>query len=752
MNSSKYFTFLFFSLLPIISQAQVVQVNKLAEISELGDAYRIEANGDFSYVEGNSIFYSSDEGNNWQELETPFELRYSTGTDFVTSYKGIESGNYILHTRHKMYYYEGGEWNLLSIEGDTLFDEGPYVIDDKVVLIKSEAIYLYDNLTHTVSFLQQLEPYCCHRIELFQNHFLLRGQSNRYSIWTNDFQELAEIDFVGYGIDAYITREGYIIKQTRTWNNSNFDGKYGSTTEISKDDGVSFTTIHQSDTEEYRIIGDINGRLYYRGVISQPEAWSYGHLQARIGSIDYNTGELIEVGDGAARFRNNLPVVVGNDLYHHIEGAIIKYPNGDFDDRQVIFTSKQNEVPITKLRETANGVLYAKTSTFLYVSYDSGENWDNLLDFKSVIDFDLSEDDQLYVISNDQILKSTDEGQTFSELSKLYSEGVIDFPSQIISVENNKILLLGIGHYFPEIEWVECFDCYIAYPSLIFESINDGANWSPAYVFHPGYGPDFPVTNVYGYESGLAIQSSNYMITSDQISFTANNEISIFEKSNLSNKNLILERGDWPDIIEYSFTKKGDLIKNDLGQVSYSSDCGSSFTNLDQTNYGRIYPGAKVESLFGVSKEDDNFGSLSYQLNYNSQFENLIVQIKNTGEIVQDSFDRVYSVRDAEFLFSGKDTYEILPRTVSTDVTTQLLEIKIFPNPSLGLVDIAISDYNGENLKAKLVDLQGKVLQTLEVNQNQFQIDLTDYTDGLYLIRIQGEQKSYVRKIVLAKK
>ena len=110
MNNFKYFVLLFFFLYSLTNQAQVVQVNKLAEISELGDPFRIEANGDFNYIEGNSIFYSRDEGMNWEELETPFELRYWTGTDFVTTYQGFENGNYILHTSKRMYFYDDGEW------------------------------------------------------------------------------------------------------------------------------------------------------------------------------------------------------------------------------------------------------------------------------------------------------------------------------------------------------------------------------------------------------------------------------------------------------------------------------------------------------------------------------------------------------------------------------------------------------------------------------------------------------------------
>ncbi len=385
MNAFRLYTSMLLISLSTICSAQVLHVNELGEVRESGQLGNIEPTGRLSYIDDTSIIYSADLGITWNELETPFRLRENTGTIYVTSYQGLSNGNYILHTSSTMHYIDNGEWTLLTINGDSIFDEGPYIIDDQALIIKDDGLYVYDDNTKEVVLQAQLAPYCCSRIELFQNHFLLRTTSNQHEIWTNDFQILSTIDFVKFGVSAYITQEGYVIKQERTHDQN---GVFGSLISISRDGGSTFTELYSNESEEYIFIGEIGGRLYFRGWITQPEAWSNGHFQSRVGYLDLTTGEIAQVQDGLnfTRYysRGHLPVIFENDLYLNIGSAIVLYPGGDLDNRQINTGSIKTAQPITKIRVSESGIYYALTNAFLYKSTDNGSTWENLLDFNSV--------------------------------------------------------------------------------------------------------------------------------------------------------------------------------------------------------------------------------------------------------------------------------------------------------------------------------------------------------------------------------
>lgn len=76
--------------------------------------------------------------------------------------------------------------------------------------------------------------------------------------------------------------------------------------------------------------------------------------------------------------------------------------------------------------------------------------------------------------------------------------------------------------------------------------------------------------------------------------------------------------------------------------------------------------------------------------------------------------------------------------------------IKIFPNPSNGLLNIAIAKYNGK-LNIELFDINGR--KVYNQNMNDFSsekiINLQSLQSGIYLLKLEGENLSYTRKIIL---
>ncbi|MGV3697479.1 DUF7619 domain-containing protein [Flavobacterium sp.] len=71
--------------------------------------------------------------------------------------------------------------------------------------------------------------------------------------------------------------------------------------------------------------------------------------------------------------------------------------------------------------------------------------------------------------------------------------------------------------------------------------------------------------------------------------------------------------------------------------------------------------------------------------------------------------------------------------------------ISVYPNPTNGIVNIKCSN----NIKSvQLYDVQGRILQTNLVNQNQTVLDITDQSNGVYFVKIISDYGMKVQKIV----
>jgi hypothetical protein len=71
----------------------------------------------------------------------------------------------------------------------------------------------------------------------------------------------------------------------------------------------------------------------------------------------------------------------------------------------------------------------------------------------------------------------------------------------------------------------------------------------------------------------------------------------------------------------------------------------------------------------------------------------------------------------------------------------QTPDFQVFPNPTSGEVTIDLSSYPEQAVQIALYDVQGRVLQTLEMDTSETMItrlNLAAYEDGIYLIRVQA--------------
>ncbi len=102
------------------------------------------------------------------------------------------------------------------------------------------------------------------------------------------------------------------------------------------------------------------------------------------------------------------------------------------------------------------------------------------------------------------------------------------------------------------------------------------------------------------------------------------------------------------------------------------------------------------------------------------------------------------------------DTITITVENCSSNVEKENkdgdLIVQLYPNPTSGIIKIQSSSLRSE-MDMHLIDMNGKVLyeETLRVEQGSFgkQLDLSNYTKGIYFLRFLDEEEQLVKKIVL---
>jgi hypothetical protein len=74
--------------------------------------------------------------------------------------------------------------------------------------------------------------------------------------------------------------------------------------------------------------------------------------------------------------------------------------------------------------------------------------------------------------------------------------------------------------------------------------------------------------------------------------------------------------------------------------------------------------------------------------------------------------------------------------------------LKIFPNPSSGIFTLAAEGLNGQ-ADLKIVNALGQIVYKAHLSKESIQIDLSEYSTGIYFAVIEAEGQKTVRKIIL---
>ncbi len=71
--------------------------------------------------------------------------------------------------------------------------------------------------------------------------------------------------------------------------------------------------------------------------------------------------------------------------------------------------------------------------------------------------------------------------------------------------------------------------------------------------------------------------------------------------------------------------------------------------------------------------------------------------------------------------------------------------VKIYPNPSKGNVSVKA---NGIIKSVQLFDIQGRILETRMINEQELNMDISKYTNGVYFLKVLTDIGIKIEKLV----
>ncbi|MBR5983689.1 MAG: S8 family peptidase [Bacteroidales bacterium] len=353
--------------------------------------------------------------------------------------------------------------------------------------------------------------------------------------------------------------------------------------------------------------------------------------------------------------------------------------------------------------------------------------------------------------------------------ARIFNDGTIDAgdvllhvysgDSLIATYEWNNVLALAEFNYEYELPDVPVHGGLNELRAVITPSCDaieyDTYNNSAMLRFNKYYYWEFPYSidfNDGGFFSryGVVIGNPNGLKTWEMLPWGGNSEhhaLAYRFSKNVKNKDLdyaYLPQTDLPDTdsiflnFVYAYKNRVSDSSRDSLFVEVSTDCGATFPYRIWANGGPgLYTQQGYSDSYYVPADYAEFDTVSVSL-ADFRGQNVMIRLTAKNGRNSDMFISKVSMRNERL--SVVDEHE-------KDVIEQ--KIDVFPNPTEGVVNIFIpSEYCGQ--KFCLYDVYGRIVKTFIVENQEFNIDLTNLSDGIYLLRCDA--LNVQTKIVMLKK
>ena len=81
------------------------------------------------------------------------------------------------------------------------------------------------------------------------------------------------------------------------------------------------------------------------------------------------------------------------------------------------------------------------------------------------------------------------------------------------------------------------------------------------------------------------------------------------------------------------------------------------------------------------------------------------------------------------------------------------MKVNIFPNPTSGITNLTFNVSESDNIILSLFNINGQLIKSIDQGQKtkgtySYQIDLSTFPSGVYVLTLQTNKKKYSQKII----
>lgn len=88
------------------------------------------------------------------------------------------------------------------------------------------------------------------------------------------------------------------------------------------------------------------------------------------------------------------------------------------------------------------------------------------------------------------------------------------------------------------------------------------------------------------------------------------------------------------------------------------------------------------------------------------------------------------------FSLGVQQTYEIQFVDAIEEVNSSIMSCKVFPNPVTETLNLKIETEKAQIFQANLYDMNGKLLENVDVNNNQSDISMRNFPPAIYFLKV----------------
>lgn len=171
-----------------------------------------------------------------------------------------------------------------------------------------------------------------------------------------------------------------------------------------------------------------------------------------------------------------------------------------------------------------------------------------------------------------------------------------------------------------------------------------------------------------------------------------------------------------------------DLLNNN--QILYSQPAN---TLANATTYTEVFCLSRGCYRFTIF---DSFGDgICCGINGNGSY----LLINHLGQTI---------AQGGQFTFSESTDFCIDTVLSASSLPSEELELMILPNPNSGIFQLQTNINQASTMQYQAIDMSGKIIISGQINQNQTQIDLSNFADGIYLLKVIHNRSIQTIKII----